>query len=202
MKSNEVVEARREVVELGKRVPDALCVPWSRAVTPKLKPIESDSQYTVLARSIVHLRHLYKEVKARLDARVKPLQEVVKLVREDYNPLLKNVESHIDERTQLCDTWDKTQRVALVKVVEKLAKQAERKGAPELAADLRAHAERAPATPAVDGVQERVQLTYDVVDFAKVPDEYKQLDKSKTWKAIQAGVSIPGIIVGERKIVY
>lgn len=61
--------------------------------------------------------------------------------------------------------------------------------------DVTALALAAEAAPTAQGISERQNVTFEVVDSNLVPDEYWELNEKAIRAAVKAGVSIPGVQV-------
>lgn len=143
-----------------------------------------------------------KEIGAKYDGRIEDLYRPYKELlaeRKEYLDTLKTLDGIFKKAMEAYDAEQDRIRREAAAIEEKKRLAALASGKPEEApAPV---VEPAPVVAAAGEYSVEV-WEYEVVDFAKVPDEYKALDASKVGqvvKAMKSLTSIPGINVTSRK---
>ncbi len=146
----------------------------------------------------------YKPARLLEDAEI-----IIKGGMRDYEAKQEKIRA--DQQAKL-DAQAKAEEEKERKKLEKKAEKAEAKGDTEKAEDLRDQKEQvaveapvvAKRTEAPKGISYRNKYTAEVIDFAKLPDEYKLANMpmlNKTVQAQKGQVPIPGVKFKSEKIV-
>ena len=168
----------------------------------KVSKLESVSEYESCAKILVNLKEQINEAEKERKTIVDPLNGVVKHVNQRFKPYVlarQDLEYHLKA---LIKDYLEEQRAILVKAAEKEAKAAEKKGAKQLAMDIRDRASIAVPVPGNAAVAFRKRWTFKVTDEKKIPREYLCVDEKAITAAIAAGErDIAGVEIFEDTIV-
>lgn len=167
----------------------------------KISKLDSAPEYSRACEVLTAVKEKLNEAEKERKQIVDPLNGVVKHVNAKFKPYteaLKDIEGHLKF---LVVGYLEEQRALAVKLAEKEAKAAEKKGAKQLAEDIREHALTSMPVPASSAVSFRKRWAYKVVDAKKVPREYLCVDSDAVNAAIKAGErEIPGLEIYEDTI--
>lgn len=156
--------------------------------------LESSAEYERCGSVLVAIKEQINEAEKERKLIVDPLNGVVKHVNQKvkvYTGPRQDLEAHCKF---LMKTYLEEQRAIVAKAAEKEAKAAEKKGATQLAEDIRERALATLPVPANAAVSYRDHWTFKIVDFSKVPREFLCVDEAKVKKlAGENAPKVPGI---------
>jgi hypothetical protein len=185
---SEPVELAGEVVEALEKV-DREVLDWKRIVH-----LDSAAEYERCGAVLIALKEQLNNADKERKEIVDPLNGVVKHVNQRFKTYIeprKELESHL--KSLMKGFLEEQRQLALVKA-ENEAKKAEKKGATQLAIDIRERALTSSPVPVVGAVSYRDHWTFKVVDEKKVPREYMCVDEEKLRKlAGPDAPKVPGI---------
>jgi formyltetrahydrofolate synthetase len=186
-KAEPVVQAEESVQALEAVTKSVL--DWKR-----INKLDSSAEYEKCGMVLVALKEQLNEADKQRKEIVDPLNGVVKHVNQKfktYTDPRKELEDHLKF---LMKSYLEEQRAEMAKLAEKEAKIAERKGAKQLAIDIRERALSAQPVPTNAAVTFRDKYTFKVTDLTKVPREYLCVDEDKMKKLCGPDApKIPGI---------
>lgn len=192
-KNRDGVTTAEPVIEAEEKVTALEAVTKSVLDWKKVTALESAVEYERCGNVLVALKEQLNRADEERKAIVDPLNGVVKHVNAKFKPYTearKDLESHLKF---LMKCYLEEQRAELAKAAEKEAKAAEKKGAHQLADDIRERALSATPVPALGGVNFREHWTFKVVDEKKVPREYMVVDEAQLRKLAGPDAKVAGI---------
>jgi chromosome segregation ATPase len=191
-KAKEVQAAQKEVTALTRAVDSG----WLKV--HKLK--EGETHYLQATATLKEIKERRNAFKAKLRKITEPLNEVLTFVKAEAKPAFEQLEQLEKHIKRLVLDREEAERQKVLKAAEREAKRAEKKGAKQLATDIREHAQTARVSPSNSGVSTKRHVTWELDDFSKVPREYLEISRGKIAAAVRAGKKIPGITVVEKRI--
>lgn len=168
----------------------------------RVDELKSDEEYTACTQVLTALKEQINEAEKERKAIVDPLNAVVKHVNAKFKPYTKDREALEAHLKMLLRKRLELQRAEALAAAEKEAKKAEKKGAKQLAEDIRERALSAEVVPSSANVKYRKRWTFKVTKLDKVPREFLCLDEKAVNAAIATGVrEIDGLEIYEDTIV-
>jgi hypothetical protein len=188
--------------------------------------IVNDETYQVAVSKLKEL----KEIKKKFDAHYLPMKkktyEAYKIVQghiKEYEEPIKKAENIIKKGMSDYTTKKENERIEqeekLRQEAEKIRLEAEAKEKKRVAEELKkagmkkkdiknevekvevlAHEIVMEEPTKTAGVSYREIVKYEIIDFSKLPDEYKQENSGKINAAVKANIEIPGIRIYSEKI--
>lgn len=178
------IEMNPEAIEaaaLAKREAD-IAVEESLGVT-----IENQETYNGVADVLLDVKARAKDLKAKRDEVVKPLKDAVKTVDALFKEPLKQFET---AEGMLKDSLASYITSSTVEQ-ERLLTAAMETGGTEGTAMVQRAA--ALATPAVEGIQTRSVMKFEIENFEDIPREFLKVDDAKVRAAVRVGDHVPGV---------
>lgn len=192
---NDGVQSSDPVVVAMERVKTLSTIHYEVLAWREVVELRGEAEYKACAEALVDVKEQIKKAEAERKLIVGPLNAVVRHVNAKWQPYMMPREELERHLKSLLARWrEKIQREELAKA-ERLAKAAERKGAAQLAMDIRETALAKAPIPANEAITYQKHWTYEIVDESKIPREYLLVDERKLAKlAGPDAPAIPGVV--------
>ena len=181
--------SKKQIIELDTQEAVALATERIESINDVMElKVNSDPTYQEAASAMGVIREAKKFLKEKKDSILKPL----KLAKENIESLFEKPENRLMEiETHLKGQIDPYAAKLRQKEAEQLA-EAQKKinaGVPvEVATKVLGNTQKK-----VDKIPTYTVWNVEIVDFSKVPDEFKVLNESKAKEAGKAGLKVEGL---------
>jgi septal ring factor EnvC (AmiA/AmiB activator) len=149
----------------------------------KVDSIEAVDEASVFLKKV---RDTEKNLEAKRQEFTAPLNQSLKAINETFKQLKNPLEQARNLLTNKILTWKRAE-------TERLAKEEARRRAIQEAHEKKGHEVKAPVVlerpeNKIGNTQTRKVWTFEVVDFSKVPGEYKSINQVAVNQAVRSGV--------------
>lgn len=189
--------AKKEILELETEEAVALATEKAESMSGALElKINSTPTFTQASKYMADLREVKKFLKEKKDSVLKPL----KVVKENFEALFEPAEEKVAEVENYLKEQIFKYNISLQaeqRTREEEAAKRVKEGAPieKVVQKVENTARK------IDAIPTRKVWKIKIIDFEKVPNDFKLLDESKARKAAEAGIKIDGLEFVQEQVI-